>query len=349
MVRTAPLAALASLTLAAGSARAAELKDPKDIPPEAGVYWEQQVEMQMGGFAMPAQKQKVCLPKKGADEQPPPQGDKNQKCRVTDMKRSGARMTWKMTCEDGSSGEGDMTWEKDAYRGTVIMRTQGHEMNMKMAGRKLGGDCDAAEMKRQVATMKKQVDDAQQDAARKQAEQCEEAAASMRLPHFVSPMAAIPAQCKDPARLCANLDTRKGLVLLRTNGQYPDAREKAEKLCRKDLEPVVSKLCGSAEKDHAAGKVWDAETREFVFGYCQDLAKALAKKECAGRSFTSLPPAQRDFCVGLAEGKIASGDADSKTKSAKKAKKPSDDDEDAAKAKAKEDMKSKIMKGLLPF
>jgi hypothetical protein len=351
MVRFAPLAAVASLSLAAAPvARAAELKDPKDIPPEPGVYWEQQVELQMEGmpFAIPPQKSKVCLPTKGTDEQPPASGDKKQKCKVTDMKKSGTRMTWKMKCEDGSDGEGDITWEKDSYKGTMVMRTQGREMNMKMAGKKVGGDCDAAEVKRQVATMKKQVDDAKQDAAKQQAEQCEDAAASAKLPLFVSPMAMIPVQCKDPAKLCANLDTKKGLVLLKSNGQYPDAREKAEKLCKKGFDPFIERTCTAAENDHAKGKAWDADTFPFVAAYCPALVKSLSKKECSGRSFTSMPPEQRDFCVSLTAGKLASGeDSGGKAKATKKARKPAADEEAAE--QPQEDLKSKMMKKFLPF
>jgi hypothetical protein len=367
MVRFAPLAALALAV--APAARAADLKDPKDIPPEPGVYWETSVEIEMPGlpFAIPPQKSKACLPKKGQDEQPPAQGNKDQKCQMTDMKKSGSRMTWKMKCEDGSTGEGDITWEKDSYAGTMSMRQKGRDMNMKMSGKKLGGDCDASEMKRQVATMKKQADDRKQDMARQQAQQCDEAAETAKLSLFESPVAKIPPLCPDTSKLCAKLETRKGLLLLKTREQPPDAREKAEKLCKKDYDPVVEKYCSSAEKEHAQGKTWDADTVEFVFGYCKALSKALSKKECAGRSYTAMPPAQRAFCVGLAEGRIASSgdnsgtgkaqatkraqratasdDEDAPKKVEKKRSAGADDEEEAPKA----DMKSKIMKGLLPF
>jgi hypothetical protein len=346
MVRFAPLAALA-LSLAP-AARAAS----SDIPPEPGVYWEQTMEMQMTGmpFAIPPQKTKVCLPTKGTEEQPPAQGNKDQKCKVTDMKKSGSRMTWKMKCEDGTTGEGDITWAKDSFAGTMVMRTQGQDMSMKMSGKKVGGDCDAAEMKRQVATIKKQVDDSKAEAARQQAEQCEDAATNAKLPMFVAPMSMIPVQCKDPAKLCANLDTKKGLVLLKKNGQYPDSREKAEKLCKKDFDSFIEKSCTAAENDHTKGKVWDADTLPFVATYCPALVKSLSKKECSGRSFTSMPPAQRDFCVSLTEGRLASGgddDSGSKAKATKKAKKPAADDE--ASEQPQEDLKSKMMKKFLPF
>jgi hypothetical protein len=57
-----------------------------------------------------------------------------------------------------------------------------------------------------------------------------------------------------------------------------------------------------------------------------------------------MPPAQRDFCVGLAMGRIAT-DEDAGAPKAKK--KAASDDEETP--KPQEDMKSKIMKGLLPF
>src|SRR5512144_637178 len=152
MVRSASIASLALLAAAAPApARAA---GAADVPREPGVYWEQSVEMQMAGFAMPPQTSKVCRPKKGADE--PPTSGQDRKCQMTDVKRTGARMTWKVKCEDGTSGEGDVTWGADAYDGKMTMRTEGQEVRMKMKGKKVGGDCDANETKRQVAGIQQQ-------------------------------------------------------------------------------------------------------------------------------------------------------------------------------------------------
>jgi hypothetical protein len=359
MVRSASLGSLALLLLAPALARAADA----DIPREPGVYWEQSIEMQMAGFSMPAQTSKVCISKKGMEE-PPRSAKDNQKCQMTDVKRSGQRMTWKMKCEDGTTGEGDITSGPDAFDGKMTMRTQGQEMNMKMKGKKVGGDCDANELKRQVAGMQKQVETAQADAARKaaldEARRCEEAVDDMKVGMFVPPYPGVPVSCKDPSKLCARLDTREGLLALRQKGGK-GAREKAEKLCKKDVGAAIDKHCAAASKEQE--KKLGGPSTEFVFAYCPDLAKALAKKECAGRSFTGLPPAQRDFCTRWAQGKLEASDEDEDRpvkKAAKKKAAASDDDDEQPKAKAKkkaetsgdeeekpkEDMKSKILKGI---
>ncbi len=364
MVRSASLASLALLSLAPPApARAA------DVPPEPGVYWEQQVEMQMTGFSMPAQKQKVCLPKKGVEE--PPASRDDQKCKVKDVKRTGERMTWKMECQDGTSGEGDITWGKEAYEGAMTMRTQGQEMRMKMKGKKVGGDCDANELKRKVAGMQKQAADAQDQNAKSVAEQCAASADKMELRMFVPYQKGMQVYCTDSTRFCANLETRKGLLAFRGySDPQNDPRKQAEKLCKKDLAAVEKKHCSEAAKaQEKKTRFDDPETLEFVFAFCPDLAQSLAKRECKGRSYTSLPKAQRDFCTRWAEKALAGGaeeaepvpaksggkymksgipDVDEPAKPAKKTekKKAAAEDEDEAPAKQPEDMKSKIMKGI---
>jgi hypothetical protein len=362
MVRSASLASLALLLTAPPASARAE-----DVPKEPGVYWEQSVEMQMAGFSMPAQKAKVCLPKKGLEE-PPRNAKDDGKCEMTDVKRTGSRMTWKMKCKDGTTGEGDITSGPDSFDGTMTMRMQGQEVHTKMKGKKLGGDCDANELKRKVAGAQKQADEQRAQMAESQAKQCEEGAAKMTLELFVPVYPGVPVACKDPAKLCANLETRQGLVKLKQSSGK-DARQKASKLCKKDLDDVVAKLCTAAAKDQQKGtQLKDEAAMEFIFGYCPDLAKTLASRECAGRKFTALPPAQRDFCVRWAQKKLEGGgeeqarptatsgkymqsgipDVDASDKPAKKDKKKkadADDDEGASKPND-EDVKSRIMKGL---
>ena len=358
MVRTASLASLALILTAPPAAGRAEEREP-------GVYWDQSVEMQMAGFSMPAQTHKVCIPKKGLEE--PPRGKNDDKCEMSDVKRTGSRMTWKMKCKDGTTGEGDITSGPDTFDGTMTMRTQGQEVHMKMKGKKVGGDCDAGEMKRKVAAMQKQADDTQAQLAESQAKRCEDGARRMDVGMFVSPYPNIPVQCKDAAKLCANLETREGLVALKGSGK--DGAAKAGKLCKKDLDAVVEKLCAAAAKEQQkATRFSDEASLEFVFGFCPDLAKTLAKRECAGRKFTALPPAQREFCTRWAQQRLEGGgeqparptaasgkylesgipDAGVPDTSAKKVKKKkADDDEDeSSKPKDPEDMKSRVMKGI---
>jgi hypothetical protein len=129
--------AFSALALVAGTAAAQSGKEP-------GVYWEQTVAGEMAGFQMPPQTSKICMPTRQWEEPP---RSKDDKCKMTDVKRSGSRMSWKLACEGGVTGEGEMNTTKDAYQGTMSMRTPGGDMRMKMSGKKLGGDCDASAMK----------------------------------------------------------------------------------------------------------------------------------------------------------------------------------------------------------
>jgi hypothetical protein len=296
MFRSASLLALLALAPPA-VARAAG----PETPPEPGAFWETKVEVQL-----PAQTSKVCLPKTGAEDQPP--GARDEKCKVTDLKRSGPRMTWKLTCRDGSSGEGDVTWSKDSYDGLIKMRTHGQEMRMKVKGRKVGGYCDANETKRAVAAMQKQAGDPHAQSATTQALRCSEAAAEMAVTAFAPAQPGLPVECKDATKFCANLETRKGLIALRVSPELPDREGKAARLCKKDLAAIEKNLCDAEAKEHEkATRFSDQDALEYVFDYCPDLAKQLVKRECAGRKVDALPPAQRDFCARWAPEALAGG------------------------------------------
>ena len=119
---------------------------PVPVPPATkwtkapGLYWEQTMSGQMGGFTMPAKTSKVCMPK-NQWEQPPKMGSDD--CTFSELKRSSSKMTWKMTCKNGMTGEGEMTWTGDSYAGWTNMTTPAGDMKWNMSGKRLGGDCEA--------------------------------------------------------------------------------------------------------------------------------------------------------------------------------------------------------------
>jgi hypothetical protein len=282
------------------AARAAEERVP-------GVWWEQTVEMKMMGFSMPAQTMKVCMPKGAWDRPPEPGGDDN--CQMTDVKRSGSRFQWKVRCKDGTSGSGDMTFGGDRFQGTTTMNTGGQTVNMAMSGRRLGGDCDANENERQAEEVRAQVEQQQAQQAELQAQGCAEAVDEMQLSALLGPVPGMAPPCKDeqPA-FCRRLQTREGLVAFRNNSTQPDARPQAEKLCRVRLADVEAKLCADAAREQSRGRRLEGEAVEFVFASCPAQAQALAKTECAGRSYTSMPEAQRDFCTRYARERLDRGE-----------------------------------------
>lgn len=295
-----------------------------ELAPQPGVYWDQTIEMQMGGMTAPPQTSRVCMPKK-QDWSEPPAAQGDQECKVTDLKRSGQRMTWKMTCAGGMAGEGEVTWGADAYTGKTRMTTPMGEVVATMRGRKVGGDCDASEDARHAARARqdaeeldRQIAAAQRENARTMAATCAQAVDEME------PMAlsTIP-DCKDrrPA-FCARLQTRAGFDRLAKQGAQ--ARDEAAKLCRKDVAVVGAQLCSAAAKDHARGGAAARDAFPFIVAHCPDVARPIAQRECAGRSYTELDDSTRELCTTYARAELEEAGRARRTTTPAAADKPAD-------------------------
>ena len=107
-----------------------------------GVLWETTSQMAMAGMPMqmPAQTAKACTAKTWT--KPPPGGDKS--CVTSDYKVVGSKATWKMQCSGQMpmQGTGELNFEgTDAYTGTIQATSQGMNMTIKLAGKKVG-TCD---------------------------------------------------------------------------------------------------------------------------------------------------------------------------------------------------------------
>jgi hypothetical protein len=176
-------------------------------------------------------------------------------------------------------------------------------------GKKVGGDCDANEDERKVASMRQGAEAAQGRQAEAQAEMCTQAVDEMQVSMFVGVVPGQPLFCADrTADFCKRLETRAGLVAFRDGSGQEGDRGRAEKLCKKKLADVEKKLCAEAAAEQARGKLHAGDAVEFLFASCPDQAKALAKTECAGRDYTSMPSAQRDFCTEYARSALDQGE-----------------------------------------
>lgn len=108
-----------------------------------GDLWEVTTQMNVPGMpaGMGTQKQQVCTEK--GDAKKAMQGKGSEKCRQTDFKQSGNKITITMECPDGTATiENTYNAAHTEYNGTVKMTSKRGDMTMTMAGKKLGA-CDA--------------------------------------------------------------------------------------------------------------------------------------------------------------------------------------------------------------
>lgn len=118
----------------------------------AGETWEVTSKTEMAGmpYAMPETVITVCQPKSGApDPQQMMQDEGN--CKVSDVKSSGNKVTWKVRCKgDGQDmkGGGEITHSKSSYQGSMHMSgtADGEKVDMKATyrGKRLGQACDTS-------------------------------------------------------------------------------------------------------------------------------------------------------------------------------------------------------------
>ena len=105
--------------------------------------WEISSQMNMPGLppGMGASTQQICQDKDPAKQAVP--GQDMDKCKVTDKKQTGTRMTVTVSCPDGK-GVIEQTYNaaRTEFKSTVRMTTREGEMTMNMSGRKIGS-CDA--------------------------------------------------------------------------------------------------------------------------------------------------------------------------------------------------------------
>ena len=115
--------------------------------------WEVTMQMEMPGMPqMPPMTTTQCLTKEDAADpqkalpQRPQRGGPPDRCKVSDYKADGNKITWSMKCEGANAmtGTGEMLYKGDTYTGAMIMNMtqngQSMAMTMKYSGKRLG-DC----------------------------------------------------------------------------------------------------------------------------------------------------------------------------------------------------------------
>ena len=276
---------------------------------DTGELWEVSTQIEMAGMppGMGSQSSRVCNetgdPRKQAEA-----GDRQKKCKVTDFKQSGNRVTMTLTCPEGTAVmEHVYNAAHTEYKGSMKMTLRdGNRMTMNMSGRKVGA-CDAQQAKRErdekVAAAKRMGDEAQAAVAaseKQQIQNCARAVETMdlnllgvygrcdQMQDTCRQMAAqdgtkrVATAClSSHAQLCKRYQTLDGF--LKANG-----RQEIADSCRLDRDALIAASCPRAAK---------SENLAYLGRFCPVEAKPFAQQYCAGRSYTNAPPGpHQDFC-----------------------------------------------------
>lgn len=115
-----------------------------------GEWWEITSKTEMPGmpFKMPETTVRVCVANDAASD--PRQTMQDKDCKMTDIKTSGNKTTWKMRCvRDGEvmNGDGEFVGNADSYKGVTRLKGtsdgQAIDMTSSYRGKRVGPKCDS--------------------------------------------------------------------------------------------------------------------------------------------------------------------------------------------------------------
>jgi len=300
-----------------------------------GEWWEVTSKMEMPGmpFAMPATTTKVCIAKGAVSD--PHQSMQDKECKMTDIKTSGNKTSWKMRCvRDGEvmNGTGDITSTADSYDGTMHVsgKSGGKPMNMSTTyrGKRIGPACDSSQPGPEMAAAQKQI-----------AQSCETARRSSRdlinmADIFLAKDSMCPGKSKaicDAAHKDAGRDAEVYSALATREQHLQPGSTSIVKACGLNMAATTQSIC----------KTLNGKNYRTLAPHCPAEAKAhraaARKKECEGHT------AREDLsrCLSGADSKEESGGDEDREKTSGKpsSNNPADTVIDGAKK----------LKGLLGF
>ncbi|MBI5441876.1 MAG: DUF3617 family protein [Deltaproteobacteria bacterium] len=126
-------------TVAALAALLSPAAAPAAAPNMQEGLWEITSSIDMPGMPMkmPSTTMKHCYTKEDVRESRTlPEGDKN--CKMTDLKQTGNKVTWKVDCKGEGSGEGEMVYKGDSYTGTIKVKAQGTTIVTRYDAKRVG-------------------------------------------------------------------------------------------------------------------------------------------------------------------------------------------------------------------
>ena len=271
--------------------------------------WEVTMKMDMPGMpAMPARTMQVCKNKGDRDPTKMAERDKNGDCKMTDLKQSGNKSSWKMSCTkpEPMTGTGEVTYTGDSYQGVMTMTRKDMTITQNMSGKKIG-TCTYEDPAKKVEAMQAQ-------SKAMIAKECDKQIESLN-PMLIFGGANLPEQslmCKDrKADFCTRASTvaqqmRDPAGFSDANRKYPEWRE-AMKACGTDPGTVSGPVCKTAV---------DKKDWPFVSDNCPAEGRAVALQNCVGMDYTAaMASPYKEVCqkygTDLAKKKVADDKAGS--------------------------------------
>ena len=243
----------------------------------------------------------------------PPKPGKDDKCKMTDVKRTGSRMTWKMKCEDGTTGDGDMTSSR-----RLVLRDDEH-------AHPGAGDAHEDEGPEGRRRLRRGRDEAQGRGGRRSRARRAGAGASRRAAQeeeharrwtrsskmhvdamFVA--ASSPAGRRPPAPTTRGSVTgsrrARGSASSRTaperDGRARPGREALQEGPRRDRGEALRRPARSSRRRRSSS----GENARVRVRLLPGRREGHREERVRGRKFTSMPPAQREFCTKFAQRRI---------------------------------------------
>ncbi len=260
----------------------------------AGETWEVTSKSEMSGmpYAMPETTITVCQPKSGKPD-PKQMMEQDGNCKVTDVKHSGNKTTWKMRCDgDGQkmSGSGQITHSKSSYQGTTHMTgtADGEKVYMKASyrGKRIGTACDTSAPPvmggKGMDDMNDMMGMAKAQMAAGMAEQCEVGryeAPELMTNQFFGPHAMCAKNQKYACKVISKDVKKKPDVYLALVRHDDTSDTSIAKACKIDMKAATKAICK---------KVDESNYEDFEEACPKEYAKINEAHE-SGRSYTSSP------------------------------------------------------------
>ena len=244
--------------------------------------WNMTTRMEMAGMPGHTMDQQVCM-KKGETSAESFSRDRN--CRVTEQRRTGNKLTWKMVCTgaDPMTGSGEMTRSGSSMNGRVQMKGKSGgeavDMTVVYSGR-LAGSCDAT---KQAAAAQAQIAAIQAQSNAQLEQLCRDSIRKYATSLFEmqgNPCGAYAGEyCAHVKKTGQSMRAPIGYRnAMQAEGMQGGGWERAAQFCQVPTTPIQSAACKSA----VGSRDW-----QFVADFCPAEIQALGTEHCAGRSYTA--------------------------------------------------------------